>query len=175
MDRLIRDLLDITRIEAGRFTLDQGRVRTDEFIREIVAAHTPLVASGKISLHTELARDLPVVSTDRHRLMQVFENLIGNAVKFSDAEGAITIGATPREGDVLFWVKDTGCGIAREDQAHVFDRFWQAHTRAAHDGAGLGLPIVKGIVDAHGGKIWIESEPGRGTTFFFTLPAQASA
>ena len=100
----------------------------------------------------------------------MFDNLIGNAVKFTAPGGSITIGAAPRDAGVLFWVGDTGPGIAIEDQAHLFDRFWRAqHTKRA--GAGLGLAIVKGIVEAHGGRVWVESAPARGSTFYFTIPA----
>jgi signal transduction histidine kinase len=100
----------------------------------------------------------------------VLENLIGNAVKFTNAGGRITAGAAPRDGEVLFWVEDTGAGIAAEEMPHVFDRFWQAQ-KTRRGGAGLGLQIVKGIVEAHDGRIWVESKVGVGTTFYFTLPA----
>ncbi|HVE82443.1 MAG TPA: ATP-binding protein, partial [Myxococcales bacterium] len=93
----------------------------------------------------------------------------GNAVKFTGPGGRVTVGATPREGEVLFRVADTGEGIAAEALPHVFDRFWQAG-QASRTGAGLGLPIVKGLVEAHGGRVWAESTPGRGSTFFFPLP-----
>jgi signal transduction histidine kinase len=99
----------------------------------------------------------------------VFENLIGNALKFTESGGRITVGAAAQESEVLFWVADTGSGIAAEDQRHLFDQFWQARKNRRH-GVGLGLPIVKGIVQAHGGRVWIESTPGRGSTFFFTIP-----
>jgi signal transduction histidine kinase len=102
----------------------------------------------------------------------VCENLIGNAIKFSEAGGWIVVGAASRDHEVVFWVSDTGSGIASEDMPRVFDRFWQA-TRAGRQGAGLGLPITKGIVEAHGGRIWVESTPGRGTTFSFTIPKAA--
>ncbi|MGZ3441200.1 MAG: sensor histidine kinase, partial [Polyangia bacterium] len=109
------------------------------------------------------------ISGDRDRLLQVFENLIGNAMKFTKTGGSITVGADSREHEVVFRVADTGLGIAAENLPHVFDRFWQA-TRADRLGAGLGLPITKGIVEAHGGRIWVESTLGRGTTFFFSIP-----
>jgi len=105
---------------------------------------------------------------------QVFENLIGNAAKFTGADGRITIGARPRETDVLFWVADTGRGISADDLPHVFDRFWQAR-KAERRGAGLGLPIVKGIVEAHRGHLWVESTLGLGTTFYFTVPVAPPA
>jgi signal transduction histidine kinase len=102
-------------------------------------------------------------------MLQVFENLVGNAVKFTKPGGSVTLGAVPRAHDVLFWVADTGAGIDEDDLPHVFDRFWQAG-HAGRGGAGLGLPIVKGVVEAHGGRAWVESSLGRGSTFFFTIP-----
>jgi signal transduction histidine kinase len=107
---------------------------------------------------------------DRERIVQVFENLIGNAVKFTPAGGVVSLGATSRESDTVFWVADTGPGIPSEVVPHLFDRFWQAN-RADNRGAGLGLAIVKGIVEAHGGRIWVESKPGAGTTILFAVPS----
>jgi signal transduction histidine kinase len=118
--------------------------------------------------------DLPEVWADRDRLLQVFENLIGNAIKFTGSGGRVTVGAVPHEGGVQFWVHDTGAGISGEDLPHVFDRFWQAR-KANRRGAGLGLPIARGIVEAHGGRIWVESTSGQGSTFFFAIPAAPRA
>ena len=115
------------------------------------------------------AGGLPEVWGEHDRLLQVFENLIGNAIKFSTAGGLITVGAASRDQEVLFWVADTGPGIAPGSLPHVFDRFWQA-TKGDRRGAGLGLPIAKGIVEAHGGHLWVESTLGRGSIFFFSLP-----
>jgi len=111
----------------------------------------------------------PLSPSDRERLLQVFENLIGNALKFTEPGGRITVGAAPRAGEVVFWVEDTGAGIASDQLPHLFDRFWQAH-KTGRRGAGLGLPIVKGIVEAHGGRISVKSAPGRGSRFVFTIP-----
>jgi signal transduction histidine kinase len=114
------------------------------------------------------------VWADRDRLLQVFENLIGNAVKFTNPGGHVTVGASPGQGEDIFWVSDTGAGIAAEDIPHVFDRFWQGcGTRRC--GAGLGLSIVKGIVEAHGGRVWVESAAGQGTTFAFSIPTVSQA
>ena len=107
----------------------------------------------------DVGAGLPDVWADRDRVLQVFENLIGNAAKFTKPGGRITAGAALRDAGVLFWVQDTGAGIASEELPHVFDRFWQAH-KARRGGAGLGLQIVKGIVEAHGGRVWVESEVG---------------
>jgi signal transduction histidine kinase len=118
--------------------------------------------------------DVPEVLGDRGRILQVFDNLIGNAIKFTRAGGRITAGATPRDDEVVFWVADTGEGIASENLPLIFDRFWQA-TRSGRKGAGLGLTITKGIVEAHGGHIWVESTADSGSTFFFTIPIASSA
>jgi signal transduction histidine kinase len=127
-----------------------------------------LAAAASLELWSDVSSGLPDLRADRDRLLQVFENLIGNAIRFTPAGGRITVGAVPREGCVLFHVADAGPGIAAEDQPYLFDRFWQARER--RHGAGLGLPIVKGIVEAHGGRVWVESAPGSGATFLFTIP-----
>jgi signal transduction histidine kinase len=107
------------------------------------------------------------MACDRERVLQVLSNLIGNALKFTSEGGTITVSAREREGVVRFAVSDTGCGIAADQLPHIFDRYWQA--KSARDGVGLGLSIAKGIVEAHGGRIWVESRINQGTTFYFTL------
>jgi signal transduction histidine kinase len=109
------------------------------------------------------------VRADRHRVMQVLSNLIGNSLKFTPPGGRITVSAKKADRHVLFTIADTGPGIPREHLSDIFSPYWQAK-RTERLGAGLGLPIAKGIVEAHGGPIWVESEPGRGTQFYFTLP-----
>src|SRR5262249_4589393 len=116
----------------------------------------------------------PEVFADRDRLLQILENLVGNAIKFTEPGGHITLGAAPHHEGVLFWVADTGTGIAPDDLPHVFDRFWQARTGRRRR-TGVGLPIVKGIAEAQGGRVWVESLPSRGSTFYFPLPAAPSA
>ena len=116
--------------------------------------------------------DLPRIWADRDRLVRVFENLIGNSIKFTKPGGRVTLGATVRGGEVPFSVADTGCGIAATNLPHVFDWFWQA-PGGKGGGVGLGLPIVKGIVESHGGRVWVQSTLGQGTTFFFTIPTEA--
>ncbi len=113
---------------------------------------------------------MPDVWADRDRLLRVFDNLVGNALKFTPPGGHIRVGAALNEDEVRFWVADTGVGIATEDLPHVFDRFWQAR-KGERRGTGLGLTIVKAIIEAHGGRIWVESALGVGTTFFFALSA----
>ncbi len=173
MNRLIQDLLDVTRMEAGRLTIEQRCLPTARVLSDAIEAQRSLAASASLELAVDVAPDVPDVWADRHRLLQIFENLVGNAIKFTQPGGQVTVGAAPRDGEVLFWVADTGSGITGEDVPHLFDRFWQAQKKEARRGAGLGLPIVKGIVEAHDGRIWVESTPGRGSIFFFTIPCVA--
>jgi PAS domain S-box-containing protein len=174
MNRLIQDLLDVTRLEAGYLSVDKARLATEKVVADAVEAQRESAArtAVELDLDLDLAGHLPEVWADRDRLLQVFDNLVGNAVKFSQAGGRIVVGAAGREGEVLFWVADTGPGIAADDLPRVFDRFWQAG-RGRGRGAGLGLSIVKAIVEAHAGRVWVESAPGRGSTFYFTIPTAA--
>jgi signal transduction histidine kinase len=174
MNRMIQDLLDIARIEAGQLGIDRARVRTRELILDAVEAQSPIAAASSLELQIEVAHDVPDLWADRNRLLQVFDNLIGNAIKFTAPGGRITIGATAKTDQLHFRVVDTGVGIESDDLSHLFDRFWQARKGEYH-GAGLGLPIVRGIVEAHGGRIWVESALGVGTAFFFTIPSTTAA
>ena len=174
MNRLIQDLLDVALMEAGQLTIERARLSAGGLIVEAVEMQRPLASSSSLELRVEVDPEVPEVWGDRDRLLQVFDNLIGNAIKFTKTGGRITVGAAARDDEVVFWVADTGCGIASENLPRVFDRFWQA-TRAGRQGAGLGLAITKGIVEAHGGHIWVESEAGRGTTFFFAIPRISTA
>jgi len=174
MNRLIGDLLDSTMIEVGQLHIERARVSARQLIADSLEAQRPLASAAALEMRLEVADDLPDLWGDQHRLNQILENLIGNAIKFTPAHGRVTIGAAARDGDILFWVADTGCGIAPEGLPQVFDRFWQAK-KGERPGVGLGLPIARGIIEAHGGHIWVESVLGRGSIFFFTLPAAPSA
>ena len=169
MNRLIQDLLDVSLIETGQLPIHRARLSGGELVVEAVETQKVLATSSSVELRLDVERGLPEVWGEHDRLLQVFENLIGNAIKFSTAGGVITVGAASRDQEVLFWVADTGSGIAPGSLPHVFDRFWQA-TKGDRRGAGLGLPIAKGIVEAHGGRLWVESTLGRGSIFFFSLP-----
>ena len=170
MSRLIADLLDITRLEGGkRLPIEPERVEAETILREAYELFKAQAAAQQITMRYEVVSATPPVHADRHRVMQVLSNLIGNAMKFVPAEGVIYCRAEPAMREVLFTVADTGPGIRREDIGRIFSPYWQSE-RAERMGAGLGLPIVKGIVESHGGKIWVESEEGRGTRFYFTLP-----
>lgn len=169
MIRMVEDLLATASIEAGQLSVEQRRLHASPLISEAIDALQPLAARKSLHLVNELSVELPAVHADAARLQQVFANLLGNAIKFTPDGGAITVRAWPSGEQVTFSVSDTGPGIAEDELPHLFDRFWQA-TRTARLGTGLGLFIVKGIVQAHGGRVWVESKVGEGTTFFFTLP-----
>lgn len=171
MNRLIEDLLDVRRLESGHLAIEPRQIPTHELIADVVATERRLAASAEVELSVELADDLPAVWADRDRMWQVLENLIGNAIKFSPPGSRVTVGAAPRDGRVVFRVADTGPGIPAEDLPRLFESFWQA-TKTDRRGAGLGLSIAKGIVEAHGGSLWVESEVGRGTSFYFTMPLE---
>jgi signal transduction histidine kinase len=169
MDRLIHDLLNVASIEAGQFAVTRTPTPVEELVADVVELLRPLALAKRIVLETDLAPALPPIDADRERLLQVFSNLGGNAVKFTPEGGWVKIRATSRDAMVEFVVHDSGPGINAADLPHVFDRFWRVK-KTTRDGAGLGLAIAKGIVEAHGGSIRAESEVGRGSAFTFTLP-----
>lgn len=167
MQRMIEDLLDYASIDAGSLSLRLSVHEIAPMVEDAVALVRSRAAAKGLRVITELA-DVPPVSCDQHRIQQVLSNLLENAIKFTDAGGSITLRAEPRGDEVELSVTDTGRGIAQDELPHVFDRFWRA-PGAGVRGAGLGLSIAKGIVEAHGGRIGCHSELGVGTTFFFTL------
>jgi len=169
MSRLIHDLLDVSAIEAGHLTLTRSALAVDVLVTDALELLRPLAAAKRIALVTDVSPALPLVAADRDRVLQVFSNLGGNAVKFTPENGRVEIHVTVHDAEVEFGVRDTGPGIASDDLPHVFDRFWQQQN-TARAGVGLGLAIAKGIVEAHGGGISVESEPGGGSCFTFTLP-----
>ena len=173
MTRLIQDLLDVAVLEGGQLRVEKIQLSPSDLIAEAVEMQRVLAAATSIELRVDAVPDLPPILGDHERLLQVFENLIGNALKFTEAGGQVTAGVAPGESGALFWVADTGRGMTPEELARVFDRFWQASARSGRLGAGLGLPITKGIIEAHGGRIWVESAPGQGSTFFFSIPLAA--
>ena len=169
MNRLIQDLLDITRMEAGLLSVCREPLPANQVVSESIESQKALTAAASLELRLDVAGNLPDVWADRDRLLQVFENLIGNALKFTKPGGVITVGAAPRDHEVLFWVTDTGIGIADDEIPHLFDRFWHGR-KTQQFGAGLGLPIAKGLIEAHSGRVWVQSALGNGSTFFFTIP-----
>lgn len=172
MNRLIDDLLDAARLDAGQeLSLDRQAHEVVDLVVEMSDAYRPHADAKLVRFSCDVADDVPPAYVDRLRILQVLSNLISNAIKFTPEGGEVIVRVESAGGEVRFSVSDTGVGIDEKDAARVFDRYWQA-TRTARLGTGLGLPIAKGIVDAHGGRIWFESTPGVGTSFHFTLPAQ---
>jgi signal transduction histidine kinase len=170
MARLIADLLDVTRLEGGkRLPIQSETMQVSELLQEAEELFRVQGNAAQVTIEYLVDGNLPALRADRHRILQVLSNLIGNSLKFTPSGGRITITATLLEDEVQFRVADTGPGIPTEHLLDIFSPYWQAK-RTERMGAGLGLPIAKGVVEAHGGRIWVESEQGRGTQFFFTLP-----
>lgn len=169
MDALIRDLLDVNRLDTGRLAISAVPVDPSALLTDSLQTLRPLVEEKGISLDLQIETALPKAMADRERIQQTLSNLVGNAIKFSQ-EGSKIVVAMRKDGDgVIISVLDKGKGIPAEQLPRVFDRYWQS-SRTDRQGAGLGLAIAKGIVEAHGGRIWIESTPGEGTIASFSLP-----
>ncbi|OJH40896.1 ATP-binding protein [Cystobacter ferrugineus] len=170
MNSLIRDILDLARIEAGHFIIEPAPHLPVTLMDEAIELLLPLATQKGLRLERHGGSELlGPVHCDRERILQVFSNLLGNAIKFTPAGGSVLVSAEPGEGTVRFSVKDTGPGIPAEQLPHLFDRYWQARDKARM-GSGLGLFISRGIIAAHGGQIWADSSVGVGSTFSFTLP-----
>jgi signal transduction histidine kinase len=168
MNALIRDLLNVARLETGTLAVDPVPVSPSLLVSEAIEMMRPLATVKSLGLESAVADGLPSVLADPERIGQVFSNLVGNAIKFTPPGGRITVGAVSSEGRVWFSVTDTGPGIPPEQLERIFGPFWQAR-RKDDRGIGLGLTIAKGIVEAHGGKIGVDSEVGIGTKFWFGL------
>ena len=168
MDALIQDLLDVTRLESGKLHLHRQRCDLRDVVQGAVDTLSPLAAEHAIAVQVDLDAFVPPLFVDPDRLLQVFSNLIGNAIKFSSANGVVRVSATVAPRSVTVTVRDEGSGIPADELPFVFDRFWQSK-RTNRSGAGLGLAIARGIVIAHGGDIAIESAPGAGTSVRITL------
>jgi signal transduction histidine kinase len=170
MNHLIQDLLNVARMDTGRLEVEPRPVPPAQLVDAALEMMQALAVERSLALEAHVAPDLPVVRADPERMAQVFSNLIGNAIKFTPAGGRIEVCAQAADGRVWFSVTDTGPGIPPEQLENVFGEFWQAR-RTDSRGIGLGLTIAKGIVEAHGGKIGVDSEVGVGTKFWFGLGA----
>jgi PAS domain S-box-containing protein len=170
MKRLISDLLDAKRIESGGLTVDPRPEEVTTVVGDALEMLRPLASSSSLQLDAAVPDGLPRVMVDPARVQQVLSNLVGNAIKFTPAGGSITVRAElAQDGEVCLAVVDTGPGIPTEQLPHIFGRFWQGK-RTDRRGVGLGLAIAKAIVEAHRGRIWVESHVGAGTSFYFTVP-----
>jgi PAS domain S-box-containing protein len=172
IDALIQDLLDIARLEGGPLLVDAQPTDVALVFARSIDALRPLADASGVVLHAAVHPPGLRVYADSDRVTQLLSNIIGNAIKFTAHGGDVELVAHPKGEDVVFVVTDTGTGIDPEHLPHVFERFFQANAtgrRGSRQGAGLGLPIARGIVEAHGGRIWVDSAPSRGTTVCFTL------
>jgi two-component system sensor histidine kinase BaeS len=173
LSRLITDLRDLSLAEAGQLKLYQNATELGEFIFTEIASVQNRCQEKQISVSAELPTGLPVVLIDTDRIRQVLHNLVDNALRYTPAGGNIEIGAKyTKPGWVTVSVSDTGAGIAPKDLPHVFDHFYKADRsrKRGYGGAGIGLAMVKRVVELHGGTVWVKSRKGKGTTFYFTLP-----
>jgi signal transduction histidine kinase len=173
---LINDVLDLSKIEAGQLVLSLGDYSIKDMVHGVYSAVEPLANTKKLAFKIELPPDLPPARGDDRRLTQVLLNLVGNAIKFTDT-GEVAIKAAASNGAYTISVCDTGPGIAEADQAKIFEEFQQADSSQtkAKGGTGLGLSIARRIVEMHGGRLWVESSPGHGSTFSFTVPVRVDA
>ena len=169
MDRLIRDLLDASQIEMGQLAIIRAPAALDTIVDDAIATTSAQASERGITVGTRVPATLPLLSADRARMVQALGNLVANAIKFTARGGRVTVVAESAGDVVEVSVSDTGCGIERGHLPHIFDRYWQADPRS-RKGVGLGLSIVRGIVEAHGGSISVVSRIGAGTTFRFRLP-----
>jgi signal transduction histidine kinase len=172
---LVNDILDLSRIEAGRIDLRHEEFAAADAISEVLSVTGPLAEAKKIALRSEVAPALFAYG-DRTRFKQILYNLLSNAVKFTPVVGSVQVSAEADYGEIRFRVSDTGIGIPRDQQIAIFEEFTQVApaTSGVKEGAGLGLTITKRIVELHGGRIWVDSTPGEGSRFFFTMPAVVS-
>jgi hypothetical protein len=171
MERLISDLLDVASIESGTLSLRSAPIDLTAIVTEVLEPIASQARERKLDVQREIDSGIPTVMGDHDRLVQVLSNLLGNAIKFTPEGGRVRLRVARSGDEVLVSVADNGIGISSSDLPHVFERFWRSQD-SKEKGAGLGLSIASGIIEAHGGRIWAESELGVGTTMTFTLPAR---
>ena len=164
------DMVDMVSIEAGKLSLELQPQSVGELLNEAMELAEPLGRQRGVEVELRPQEGPPQVKCDRQRILQVLSNLLCNALKFTPAGGRVVLSAFPRDGQLVFSVSDTGPGLKPEQLPHVFDRYWRAAEARGTTGLGLGLAIVKGIIQGHGGRVWVESQLGHGSTFLFALP-----
>jgi signal transduction histidine kinase len=171
LTRLVTDLLDISKIEAGKIKLRRSKMDMNEVVRKIYEHYQPQAREKRILFETDIPDSPVYLYGDTDKLMQIFHNLESNALRFTESMGKIIIGAKDNGDEILCWVSDTGVGISKANQKKLFSKFEQFGRvdGPGYRGTGLGLAIAKGLVEKHDGKIWVESELGKGTTFWFSL------
>ncbi|HME87111.1 MAG TPA: HAMP domain-containing sensor histidine kinase [Candidatus Nanoarchaeia archaeon] len=168
LNTIINDLLDVTRIEAGRLTVDKKKENLTVLLRDVVSFEAESASERGISLSVDVPK-LPIVNIDKNRITQVIINLLNNSIKHSNA-AKIKVEAEKKGKNIEIMIKDNGKGISKENASKLFTPFFVSQETTESGGAGLGVYICKGLIDLHGGKIWVESVEGKGTTFFISLP-----
>ncbi|WP_438008772.1 ATP-binding protein [Sorangium sp. So ce321] len=169
MEQLIQSMLDVATMEASTFSVTPAPCAVEDLLRETLEMFGPLAEARQIRLEPRTNEPGLVIRAERERVLQVLSNLLGNALKFTPQGGQVTLSVDREGATARFSVADTGPGIPPENLPSIFERFWKDETRGKK-GTGLGLYIARGIVDAHGGRIWVESEIGHGARFYFTMP-----
>jgi signal transduction histidine kinase len=169
---LINDVLDLAKIEAGRMELELSQVAVPEVLRSAVSMHAERASRAGISLALRTEPAEISIDADERRVRQIVFNLLSNAVKFTPADGRVDVSARIDDGQVEIAVADTGPGIQAKDLQTIFEEFEQSTDGKQAEGTGLGLPLSRKLVELHGGRLWVESEPGRGSIFRFTLPVK---
>jgi len=174
---LINDILDLSKIEAGRMDLDVDRFSLVEALNNGITMIRERASRHAIKVTLDVAPDLDLIEADPRKVKQVLFNLLSNAVKFTSDGGRVEVTARRANGDAVIAVRDTGIGSAPEDQSRIFEEFQQARRQSerSREGTGLGLALAKRFVELHGGRIWVESAVGKGSTFTFTLPLRTLA
>ncbi len=170
MTRLIQDLLDVSTIEVGKLSVERRTEQVAPIVRQALAMVGPQAQQRGVLLSSSVGEGVPAVHGDAARLIQVLTNLVGNSLKYTERGGAVTVSAAAMGDEVLLSVRDTGSGIPADQLPRIFERYYTRKRGANKSGSGLGLSIARGIVEAHGGRIWVESEVGKGTSFFVALP-----
>jgi signal transduction histidine kinase len=170
--RLINDMLDMAKLEAGRMSINRSVTNLTEIAKKTVVDFSVIAAEKGLSIELKAGEGVSRVYVDPQRIYQVFSNLITNAIRYTDKGGSISLSLLEQKDDVAVVVEDTGIGIAAEHHRHIFNKFYQIsrHTGPGYNGSGLGLALSSEIVAAHNGKMWVESEPGQGSKFYFSLP-----
>jgi two-component system phosphate regulon sensor histidine kinase PhoR len=170
--RLTEDLLMLSKMDADRLELETRRIPVAPFVESCIETSSPRAKEKDLQLSVNLAERVPDIAGDRRRLTEVLQNLLDNAIQYTPAGGQIMVSASPRNGEVIFTVSDTGIGIPETDQPRIFERFYRVDVARSREvgGTGLGLSIAKHLVENYGGRIWVESEVGRGSQFHFSVP-----
>lgn len=172
MNVMIQDLVDMARLESGQLRLDRVPIDLHDYLSDLKGRLSDALDMQRVNLRID--KGLPRVYADYNRLERIFTNLLSNALKYSSPDSEVGVTAEQRDGLVQVSVIDQGVGIAPEDLHHMFQRYYRAKGTRKTEGLGLGLYITRMLVEAHGGKIWVKSELGKGSTFSFTLPVHSS-